>query len=160
MKHRILAVSPQPCDADLFGRATSMNGYEVEFVPSGEVALRRIAEAPKFDCIVTEYSLPGMDGIELVKHVRKQDADIGVVIVTGHFDPLCLEEMCDGLGVWAVVPKMDDPELIASKIASACDLAGLGHVRRSELLGDLTKSIMDLRRVSASDHAAHLSRVE
>jgi DNA-binding NtrC family response regulator len=50
---------------------------------SGEEALRVIGEGA-FDCAVVDVKMPGMDGLELLRRVRRDHPAIGVVLLTGH----------------------------------------------------------------------------
>jgi CheY-like chemotaxis protein len=58
-------------------------GAEVAVVHSGEEA---VLEAERFapDCVVTDYHLPGIDGIETVTRIRAQDPRISAVLITGN----------------------------------------------------------------------------
>jgi DNA-binding NtrC family response regulator len=58
-------------------------GYEVVEVDNGEDALKELKPG-KFDCIISDLSMPGMDGIELLKRSRLQDPDIRFFIMTGY----------------------------------------------------------------------------
>jgi two-component system, NtrC family, response regulator AtoC len=55
----------------------------VEVVGSAEEALDRLARAP-LDAVVTDLSMPGMDGIELVRRIRESDASLPVVVMTAN----------------------------------------------------------------------------
>jgi DNA-binding response OmpR family regulator len=56
--------------------------FEVEVATSPEEALKKLKNEP-FDCLVADYRMPRMDGIELAKKVRKT-MDIPIIIYTGH----------------------------------------------------------------------------
>jgi two-component system, NtrC family, response regulator AtoC len=56
---------------------------EVEVVPSAEEALQRLARGP-LDTVITDLSMPGMDGIELVRRIRESDRSLPVVVITAN----------------------------------------------------------------------------
>ncbi len=61
---------------------------EVASVPSGEEALLELRDAP-FDLIVTNYSLPGIDGYELLRKAKKQHPGLyGILIISENQDKL------------------------------------------------------------------------
>ena len=62
--------------------ALSYAGYEVEAVGDGEEALQRIA-ARRFEAVLSDISMPGMDGVELLRRVRRLDFDLPVILLTG-----------------------------------------------------------------------------
>jgi len=57
-------------------------GYEVEAVGNGEEALQRIA-ARRFEAVLSDISMPGVDGVELLRRVRRLDFDLPVILLTG-----------------------------------------------------------------------------
>jgi len=59
-------------------------GYTVTDAPDGESALRLIAEARRYDVLVTDMTMPGIDGRELAGRVRALRPDLGVVFVSGY----------------------------------------------------------------------------
>ena len=82
---RILVIDDSPDDRELYWRALNKNAdvhYEISDAQDGERGLARIAEhAP--DCILLDYSLPGRNGIEVLKRIHAMHPHIAVVMLTG-----------------------------------------------------------------------------
>jgi len=58
-------------------------GHSTVAVPAAESALTRLSER-NFDAVLTDVSLPGMSGIDLVKELVKQYPRLPVVISSGY----------------------------------------------------------------------------
>jgi two-component system response regulator (stage 0 sporulation protein F) len=88
---RLLIVDDQEGVAEMIQR--SLHGYDCEFVAvgDGESAIREI-QRTKFDLIFLDIVLPGINGIEVLKHVKKVAPETPVVIMTGYFDGRLLDE--------------------------------------------------------------------
>jgi DNA-binding NtrC family response regulator len=54
---------------------------DVQSVRSGEEAIKMLNER-SFDVLVTDKSLPGVDGHDVIDHARKTHPHIGVVMIT------------------------------------------------------------------------------
>jgi len=50
------------------------SGYSVEKASSAEAALQKLGSGIKIDLLLTDLNMPGMNGIELIKEVRKLPA--------------------------------------------------------------------------------------
>jgi DNA-binding response OmpR family regulator len=59
-------------------------GYDVDEAGSGEIALERFAEQPA-DVVLIDLMLPGMDGFECCRHLRRTSA-VPVIMVTARTD--------------------------------------------------------------------------
>lgn len=61
-------------------------GYEiVSDVQDGEEALH-VLEEEKIDVVITDISMPLMDGIELIRHIREGKQDIYILVLSCHDD--------------------------------------------------------------------------
>jgi len=53
----------------------------------------------RFDVVVTDYKMPKMDGVEFIGRLRKLDAAISVILISGFTDTLGLTEANTGADV-------------------------------------------------------------
>ena len=51
------------------------NQFSVDTALSGEEALKRVQESGPYAVIVSDYMMPGMNGIEFLSYVKKSDPD-------------------------------------------------------------------------------------
>jgi signal transduction histidine kinase len=72
-----------------------MAGMDVTSVGSGDLALAVLARGQRFDAIVTDFAMPGMNGVELLALARDIDASMPGMIITGFSDPDLLPELAD-----------------------------------------------------------------
>ncbi|HKT25836.1 MAG TPA: sigma-54 dependent transcriptional regulator [Terriglobales bacterium] len=72
---------------ELLDIALRKEGHKVETVNSGESAVKKI-ESARFDVIVTDIKMPGMNGIDVLKHAHRVSPQSAVVLITavGDFD--------------------------------------------------------------------------
>ncbi len=75
-------------------------GYEVAEASSAEEALRLLGGGLKPSVMVTDHLMPGMNGAELALHVRSQQPDLPVLIVSGY---------AETVGVAADLPRLTKP---------------------------------------------------
>jgi two-component system NtrC family response regulator len=95
-------------------------GYKVITAPSGEVALR-ICEEEKIHIALLDIKMPGMDGITLLEHLKKQDFSIQVIMMTGYSTfQITLKALEKGATDYILKP-FEDMEEIATQIKLAQD---------------------------------------
>jgi two-component system response regulator FixJ len=71
-----------------------------------------------FGCVVSDVRMPGMDGIELLKHMKAAGSRLPILIMTGHGDvPLAVEAM--KLGAVDFLEKPFEDERLTTMIESA-----------------------------------------
>ena len=78
---RILIVEDDPLLADGLAQLLRGAGYTADYVGSAEQAESALA-AEKFDLLVLDIGLPGMDGLELLSRLRARHNPIGVLMLT------------------------------------------------------------------------------
>ena len=91
MSFSILIVDDEPDIADLFRqrfrREVRQGQYVLHFADSGEEALRQLAEIhPELIVILSYINMPGMDGLELLREVRRLRPELPVLMVTAYGD--------------------------------------------------------------------------
>jgi two-component system, OmpR family, response regulator CpxR len=77
-------------------------GYVVTTASSGRQGLARFCEQP-FDLVVTDYRMPDMAGLKVVRKIREHTPRVPVVILSGYVEPLGLTE--ESTGADAVLSK-------------------------------------------------------
>jgi signal transduction histidine kinase/CheY-like chemotaxis protein len=80
---RILVVDDEPQVVQIFHELLASRGYEVEVSHDGDDAIRRVTEG-KFDLVLTDINLPGVDGLEVVRAAKAADKDTCVILITGY----------------------------------------------------------------------------
>src|SRR5271168_2877002 len=76
-------------------------------------------------CLITDIRMPGMDGLELLKHVKRERPLLPVIIMTGHGDvPLAVEAMKLGANDFIEKPFEDQRliDIIRAAMTSATDV--------------------------------------
>ncbi|QCJ00190.1 sigma-54-dependent transcriptional regulator [Agrobacterium larrymoorei] len=73
-----------------------LEGMTVTAFPKAELALEALEQ--DFDgVIITDVRMPGMDGLQFFERVRKIDADLPVILITGHGDvPMAVAALQSG----------------------------------------------------------------
>ena len=78
---RVLVVEDEPGIALALETDLALEGYEVEIVSDGRIASQR-ARGEQFDLILLDLMLPGKDGLDVCREVRKAGVRTPVLILT------------------------------------------------------------------------------
>lgn len=82
-RHRLLVVDDSLETLEVLQRNLSSRGYLVHTAPSVEAALE-VLEAESIDLVITDYRMPRVSGMDLVRHVRENLKDTEVMMITGY----------------------------------------------------------------------------
>lgn len=82
MMKRVLVVEDEDSIREMVALNLKMTGWEVLEVPSAERALELLHKSPPCDAALLDIMLPGMDGLSLCETIRRDDGDIGIIIVS------------------------------------------------------------------------------
>ena len=80
---RVLLVDDEEEFVLALSKRLRARGLDVANAGNGQAAIEEV-EAHKFDAIVLDLAMPGMDGIETLKKLRALDPDAQVILLTGH----------------------------------------------------------------------------
>jgi two-component system cell cycle sensor histidine kinase/response regulator CckA len=89
---RILMLEDDPADAELLSHALHRAGLQFEVVRVESEAAYLEALHEHFDLVMSDYRLPGFDGLKALRHLQERGLDIPLIIVTGALgDELAVE---------------------------------------------------------------------
>lgn len=121
--YRVLLVDDDPTILCLLAKIVSSRGWEPLLARSGQEALSKIHRA---DVVVTDFSMPGMDGLEVLGAIRERDDALPVLLVTGHCSERLFELAMDA-GAYRCLAKPFELAKLTDAIASALAVARAGR---------------------------------
>jgi DNA-binding NtrC family response regulator len=80
---KVLLVDDEIVFTQNMSKLLGSRGYRVTAVNSGDNAIKAL-EKEKFDVVVLDLKMPGMDGITTLKEIKKLDLFTETLILTGH----------------------------------------------------------------------------
>lgn len=80
---RVLLVDDEPELVTTMAERLELRGFEVDAVTNGTDAVAR-ARDKAFDIAVVDVKMPGMDGYQVMGHLRQIDPRMPVILLTGH----------------------------------------------------------------------------
>ena len=154
---RILVVDDERAVRDSLRRALELEGYEVELAADGREALERLEENGQIDAVVLDVLMPGVDGLEVSRTLRRSGNRVPVLMLTARTQ---VEDRVEGLDAGAddyVTKPFALEELLARLRALLRRTAdGSGEVLR---FGDLELE-PGTREVTRGGESIELTRTE
>jgi CheY-like chemotaxis protein len=94
----ILLVDDEQFQIDTIKRGIRIHGHQVNSARSGEEALAYLEEHPdETTLVITDYFMPGMNGITLIKSIRERYGDLPIILMTAFGDKnLLIEALQNG----------------------------------------------------------------
>ena len=82
---RILVVDDEQHQLDTICRGLNLYGYRCEGVLSVEAALESLTgeNGERFDLLLTDLTMPGRSGLDLIERVQQQWSGLPIVVITG-----------------------------------------------------------------------------
>jgi PAS domain S-box-containing protein len=124
--YSVLIIDDNPDDREAFIRALKKVDERCECIEAGEGqgGLALIAEK-RPDCVLLDYSLPAMNGIEVLRRIHAIDAFMPVIMLTGLGNETVAVQSMKGGAQNYIVKTALTPRLLHSAIVSAVEHAGL-----------------------------------
>lgn len=119
---RVLLVDDEPALLDIEGKILERKfGISVETAASGEEALEILKVSP-FDAIVSDYSMPGIDGLTLLRRIREQDKQIPFILFTvKEREAVAIEALNSGANFY--VQKEESPQVAFTELAHKINIS-------------------------------------
>lgn len=123
----VLVVEDDAKTADTISLYLRHEGFRVTVAPDGVVGRHRV-EAERFDLVILDRMLPGADGIEVCRHLRRH-ADTPVIMLTAMVDE---HDRLEGFaaGVDDYVPKPFSPRELVARAHAVLRRVGVQRDRR------------------------------
>ena len=108
----VYLVDDDPLVTDSLGMALKLETpYEVRVFQSGGAALAAVAENPA-DVVITDFKMPGMDGLELLRNMRARLPDAILMLLTGYADKDSAIQAVNEVGIFQYVEKPWDIHMV------------------------------------------------
>ena len=82
-KKRILIVDDEKAVRILLVEVLKLHDYKIDVVENGVEAISHI-DRRSYDLIITDYMMPKMDGLELIRRIRSKYPSTPILVVTGN----------------------------------------------------------------------------
>jgi two-component system chemotaxis response regulator CheY len=120
MARKVLAVDDSKTMRDMVSFTLKGAGYDVVEADDGKNALSKVGN-DRFDLVITDVNMPNMDGISLVKELRRNAAfrSTPILILTTEADDAKKQEgRAAGATGWLVKPF--DPDKLLQVVQKVC----------------------------------------
>ncbi|HVP17438.1 MAG TPA: sigma-54 dependent transcriptional regulator [Spirochaetia bacterium] len=81
---RILVIDDEPNVRTVLKMLLEDDGYEVLTAENGEKGMAAINEGPELDLVISDLKMPGIDGLELLRHVKQAGRSLPLVMITAY----------------------------------------------------------------------------
>jgi two-component system response regulator MprA len=95
---KILVVDDERAVRESLRRALELEGYEIELAENGAQALERLQADPELDAMVLDVLMPGVDGLEVSRTVRRNGSRLPILMLTARTQ---VEDRVEGLDAGA-----------------------------------------------------------
>ena len=95
---KVLVVDDERAVRESIRRALELEGYEIELAEDGRQALDRLESDSQPDAVVLDILMPGVDGLEVCRTLRKSGSSIPVLMLTARTQ---VEDRVEGLDAGA-----------------------------------------------------------
>ncbi len=117
-RYKILIVDDEPNMLHMLSSVLERDGFEPQCAGTARQALE-LAQSEKFDFILSDVRMPGMDGIQLLEHLRGRGIDTIVILMSAYGSiELALEAMRKGAYDYISKPFKTDEVVLTLRKAS------------------------------------------
>ena len=137
---RILVVDDEPLVTGSCRRVLTDAGYEVDTTESGREGIN-LALGGRFDLVVTDLKMPDLDGMELVRVLKKERPGTAIVVITG-YGTVPSAVQATKLGASDYIEKPFTPDRLVEATAKA--ITSPTEERKPRIEAELVKEVLRL----------------
>jgi DNA-binding NtrC family response regulator len=117
-KVNVLLVDDEAPFVAALTRRLSKRDLDITAAFGGQEALDKLEKSVKYEVVILDVKMPGMDGIETLKRIKKSHPLVEVIMLTGH---ATVESAIEGmkLGAFDYLMKPCDIDDLVSKVDEA-----------------------------------------
>lgn len=149
-KIKILMVDDEEQFRATTRKVLNKRGFEIILAGSGEEAIKNLKENP--DVVILDIKMPGMDGHQALKEIKKSNPVLPVIMLTGHGDlPSAKESLTEG--AFDYLSKPCDIDILASRVTAAYNQTKIGAVEvyEEKVIKDVMISIEDYTTIDKTE---------
>jgi len=166
MNDKILIADDEPSNRKILEQELAYKGFAVDTALGGKEALLKIDSAPP-DLLILDYMMPDLNGLEVLKELRKRGNDTPVIMITAYGSVERAVEVMKA-GAYDFITRPFDPEYIDLVIRKALErqvlkrevevLSGEIRDRYHLIIGESPKMklALDMARKAAASHSTVL----
>lgn len=121
MSKRVLVIDDEAIVRVSCQRVLEPEGFIVDVTSRGDEALQMM-ERQSYDVVLTDLKMPDMDGLEVLREIKKKWPDIQVIVITG-YGTISTAVQAVKLGAYDVIEKPFSPETILNVVKKALEEA-------------------------------------
>ncbi|MFZ2039251.1 MAG: response regulator [Desulfobacterales bacterium] len=114
----VLLVDDETGFVETMTKRLTKRNLSIETAASGPEALEQIKKFSNLEVVILDVKMPGMDGIEALREIKKESPLLEVIMLTGH---ATVETAIEGmkLGAYDYLMKPCDIDLLLAKVEQA-----------------------------------------
>lgn len=146
---KVLLVEDDEAVSRVYVKALRRGGFDVLSTTNAQEA-RELFQRETIDLVLSDINMPGMSGVELLKHLRAEDLDVPVILMTGAPEISSASEAV-ALGAMRYLTKPIDISELERIAHKAVQLHRFARIRRQALaqLGLEDRQLGDLAGLDA-----------
>ena len=140
MPHKILVIDDERAIRNILKEILTNEGYVVEEANDGEEGFKKFTETT-YDLVLCDIKMPKLDGIEFLNKATEHNADIPIIIISGHGN---IETAVDAVkkGAYDYISKPPDLNRMLITIRNAMDKNIL--VKETKVLKRRTSKVQEI----------------
>ncbi|HEV8480456.1 MAG TPA: sigma-54 dependent transcriptional regulator [Candidatus Eisenbacteria bacterium] len=153
---RILVVDDEASMTQFLSIVLRKEGYQVVAVNNGSEALDK-AKSESFAVAITDFKMPGMDGLEVLSALKKIDANLPVILLTAYASQKSAIDALN-LGAYQYLEKGAKGDEVALVVKNAIEMRKV-RTENSYLKRELKRSHEDKAIIGSSEEMSRVFRM-